>query len=115
MTAVDGDSGFHPLRDGSFQKIMNNFNADGTLNIQGLVYEDFTGLLVCDGPHLLKRARYRILKKIITSSGLLDSLLLSTDELKEVLELADAKILNDSTTAKMRDDLAHKLFSAEQI
>lgn len=116
VLATDGDSGFHPLRDKSFDKIMSFVDeSTGDLCYQSLIEADFTGLYLSDGPHLLKRARYRLLKKAISATGDLDGLLLNKDELAQLLELSDKKILEDSTTNKMRDDLAHKCFSAEQI
>ena len=67
-----------------------------------------------DPLHILKRIRYRYLKKYLSLNLKFvneHSILLNSDVLKKQLGSIDENVFNDSTMNKMRDVLALKMFS----
>ena len=68
-----------------------------------------------DPLHLLKRARYRFLKKFLSLALDLLGPLIDKDEIKILLGYEDYNIFRDSSINKMRDSIALKLFSMRSI
>ena len=111
--AADGDSGYNSLH----QKYFDSFFSQSTNPNSYLISECHKNILmtICDPLHMLKRARYRLLKRCPpTTSLFISNRYILKQHLKSILNLNEI-IINDNNMTKMHDNLPILLFCPENL
>lgn len=70
---------------------------------------------VPDPLHLLKRIRYRLLKRPLSTTNRINDQCINKDDLEFIFDVLDPRVLQDKMVLKMRDDIAHKMFSFKTL
>lgn len=115
--AYDGDRAYNKLTNFWVNNVIEHFTNNPYINfsqINPLFVDDVNTTFCVDPLHILKRYRYRLLKKQIHQFFTIDSPIVDIQKWNQTLELPSVVFLNNRWT-EMNDDLPLKMFKIKTI
>lgn len=115
--AYDGDKAYNKLTNFWVNHVIGQFKFNPFVNfsqIKPLFVDDVNTTFCVDPLHILKRYRYRLLKKTIHQLFSIDSPIVDIQKWKQYMDLPSVVFLNNKWT-KMNDDLPLKLFTIKSL